>query len=177
MKKALLCVAVVLCCVTLAHTQSNEIQTKGKVCGNPSAPCSHSKWKFESNDLSFKLPQTLQWHKNYYSADFYAIILRSQQSVADADGPSGDAKCSGYFSENERMAAQNQFPGNKVFASRFGCYQTGIAYTNVNTDHNILAVYGGKTEKEAQSFLKIVKARGYSDANVRKMQVVLGYGD
>jgi hypothetical protein len=177
MKKALLCLVTILFCVTLAQTQSNEIQTKGKVCGNASAPCSHTKWKFEANDISFKLPRTLQWHKNYYSADFYAIILRSQRAVEDPDGPAGDRECSGYFSEGERIAAQKQFPGNKVFASRFGCGLTSIAYTNVNTGYNILAVYAGNTEREAQRLLKIVKAEGYSDANIRKMQVVLGYGD
>lgn len=177
MKKALLCTAVVLFCVTLVQTQSNEIQTKGKVCGNPSAPCSHSKWTFEANDLSFKLPVTLTWHKNYYSADFYAIILRSQRAVQDPDGPAGAAECSGYFPESERIEAQKQFPGNKVFASRFGCDITGIAYTNVNPDYNILAVYAGESEGEAKSFLKTVKSKGYPDANIRKMQVVLGYGD
>lgn len=177
MKKALLCVAVVLFCVASVKTQSSEIQTKGKVCGNPSAPCSHSKWTFEANDLSFKLPRTLQWHKNYYSANFYAIILKSMRAVEDPDGPGGDAECSGYFSESERTAAQQQFSGNKVFASRFGCSITGVAYTNVKSDYNILAVYAGETERDAQNFLKTVKAAGYSDANIRKMQVVLGYGD
>lgn len=177
MKKVLLCIAVVLFCVTLGQTQSSEIQTKGKVCGNPSAPCSHSKWTFEANDLSFKLPQTLQWQKNYYSASFYAIILKSMRAVEDPDGPAGDAECSGYFSESARGAAQQQFPSNKVFASRFGCDMTGIAYTNVRSEYNILAVYAGETEREAQSFLKTVKAAGYSDANIRRMQVVLGYGD
>ncbi len=45
----------------LAYPQ--EVQTNGKVCGNPSAPCSNSKWRFQSNDISFKLPPTLKWTK------------------------------------------------------------------------------------------------------------------
>lgn len=177
MIKVLLCTVVVLFCVTLVQTQSNEIQTKGKVCGNPSTPCSHSKWTFEANDISFKLPQTLQWQKNYYSASFYAIILKSQRAVEDPDGPAGDGECSGYFPESERIAAQQQFPNKKVFASRFGCGITGIAYTNVKEGYNFLAVYAGETEIEAKNFLKTVKAAGYSDTNIRKMKVVLGYGD
>jgi len=177
MKKALLYFVAILFCVTLAQAQSSEIQTKGRVCGNASAPCSHTKWKFEVNDISFNLPPTLQWQKNYYSADFYAIILRSQPSVKDPDGRAGPAQCSGYFLESERILAQKQFPANKVFASRFGCDDISIAYTNVKDGNNILAVYAGATEAQAQSFLKIAKAKGYADANIRKMQVVLGYGD
>jgi hypothetical protein len=115
--------------------------------------------------------------KNYYSANFYAIILRSQPAVVDPDGPARAADCSGYFSEKERVKAQNQFPGNKVFASRNGCGLGGIAYTNVKDGQNFLAVYAGTTEKQAKKFLRTVKAKGYSDAYSRKMQVVLGYGD
>jgi hypothetical protein len=177
MKKALICSVAILFCVMQVLAQSSEIQTKGKVCGNPSAPCSNSTWKFESHDLTFKLPRALKWHRNYYSPNFYAIILGSMQAVEDPDGPAGDAECSGYFPESVRIEAQKQFPGNKVFISRFGCDIAGIAYTNVNYDYNILAAYAGETETQAINFLKTVKGKGYPDANVRKMQVVLGYGD
>jgi hypothetical protein len=160
---------------TFAYSQ--EVQTNGKVCGSPSAPCSHNKWKFSAEDLSFKLPKTLKWQTNYHSANFYAIILKSQRAVEDPDGPAGAAECSGYFSESERSKIQKSFPANKVFASRFGCGDPATGYTNVNFDYNILAVYAGGTEREAKNFLKIVKAKGYSDANIRRMQVVVGYGD
>lgn len=66
---------------------------------------------------------------------------------------------------------------NKIFASRFGCEVLGVGYTNANYDYNFLAIYAGETETEAKSFLKTIKAKDYSDANVRKMQVVLNYGD
>jgi hypothetical protein len=177
MKNTLLCFIVILFWASFAQGQSSEIQTNGKVCGNPSAPCSHSKWKFEAHDISFKLPRTLKWHKNYYSANFYAIILKSKPAIKDPDGVAGNKECSGYFSETERSDAQKQFPANKVFASRFGCDITGVAYTDVDYDYNILAVYAGETEAQAKNFLKTVKAKGFSDANIRKMQVVLGYGD
>jgi hypothetical protein len=48
---------------------------------------------------------------------------------------------------------------------------------NVNYGYNILAAYASETETQAINFLKTVKGKGYPDANVRKMQVVLGYGD
>ncbi len=41
----------------------------------------------------------------------------------------------------------------------------------------VLAVYAGETQTGANAFLKMVKAKGFSDANIRKMQVVLGFGD
>lgn len=177
MTRILLCLITVLICVTFPQAQSNGVQTTGKVCGNPSAPCSHSKWKFQANDISFKLPRTLKWLTNYYSANFYTVILKSKRAVADPDGPAGEAECSGYYSESERIKVQKQFPSNKVFASRSGCTDPGIDYTNSNYDYNFLAVYAGETETEAKNFLKTVKAKGYSDANIRKIQVVLGYGD
>lgn len=177
MKIILLCLVTVLTCVTYRQAQSNEVQTNGEVCGNPSAPCSHSKWKFQANDISFKLPQTLKWQTNYYSDNFYAVILKSKPAVADPDGPGGEAECSGYYSESERIEVQKQFPSNQVFASRSGCGDPGIDYTNYNYDYNFLAVYAGETETEAKNFLKTVKAKGYSDANIRKIQAVLGYGD
>lgn len=153
---------------------SQKVQTNGKVCGNLSAPCLHSKWKFQPHDLSFRLPQTLKWQTNYYSANFYAIILESRQSLP---AENVDAECGGYFSESKRSKAQKQFPGSKVFASRFGCEVLGISYTNVNHKYNFLAVYAGETETAAKDFLKKVKAKGYASANVRKMQIILSYGD
>lgn len=177
MRRMLFCFAAVLLGVTFAQAQSNEIQTNGKVCGNPTAPCPYSKWKFEANDISFKLPRTLAWQKNYYSANFYAIVLKSKRAIEDPDGPAGEAECSGYYSESERSTVQKQFPRNKVFASRFGCGVAGIGYTNFNYGYNFLAVYAGETETEAKSFLKTVIAKGFSDAYIRKTQVVLGYGD
>ena len=176
MRRILLHLTAVLICVTFPQAQSNGVQTNGKVCGNPSLPCLNSQWKFQANEISFKLPQTLKWQTNYYSANFYAVILKSNQAVADPDGPGGEAVCSGYYSESERIKVQKQFPSNKVFASRSGC-GFGVDYTNTNHDYNFLAVYAGETETEAKKFLKTVKAKGYSDANTRKIQVELDYGD
>ncbi len=177
MRKILLCLVSVLICVTFPQAQSNGVQTNGKVCGNPSAPCLPSERKFQANDISFKLPRTLKWQTYYYSANFYAVILKSKRAVADPDGQEGATECSGYYSESERIKVQKQFPSNKVFTSRSGCVGSGIDYTNYNYDYNFLAVYAGATKNEAKQILKTVKAKGYSDANIRKTQVVFDYGD
>lgn len=159
-------------------TYSDDIQTDGEVCGNPSAPCQSRDWTFQPNEISFRLPQNLKWLNNYRSLSFYAVILKSRQATEDPDGPAGEAECSGYFSEAERQAVQAMFPHNKVFASRFGCGSPGVGYTNVNFKYNFLAVYAGESKTAAANFLNKVKASGkFPGANTRQMQVVLDYGD
>jgi hypothetical protein len=183
-RKCLTAVLMMVCgFISVGAQGPNEIQTHGKVCPNPSAPCQPAKWKnqivmFGSQDLSFHLPPHLKWLSNYYSASFYAVILNSKKAVPDPDGPAGPAQCSGYFSERERLEAQSVFPNQKVFASRFGCGSPGVGYTNVNYNFNFLAVYAGETQAAANSFLAQVKATGkFPGPNIRKMQVVLDYGD
>lgn len=155
---------------------SDEVHTGGRVCGNPNHPCQAAKWKFENWDISFVLPRELKWLNNYYSADFYAVILKSRRAVPDPDGPAGPAECSGYFSEPERAKTQSLFPNQKVFASHFGCGHLTVGYTNVNYDYDFLAVYGGETLAEANRALASAKGK-FAGANVRKMQVVIDYGD
>jgi hypothetical protein len=157
---------------------SDEVHTGAKVCSNPSRSCQSAKWKFEAWDLSFPLPRELKWQSNYYSADFYAVILKSKPAVPDSDGLAGSAECSGNFSERERLQTQSLFPNQKVFASRFGCGHMTVGYTNVNYNYNFLAVYAGETQSAANSFLAGVKVTGkFQSANIRKMQVVIDYGD
>ena len=157
---------------------SDEVHTGGKVCSNPSRSCQSAKWKFEAWDLSFPLPGELKWQSNYYSADFYAVLLKSKPAVPDPDGPAGSAECSGNFSEQERLQTQSLFPNQKVFASRFGCGHMAVGYTNINYNYNFLAVYAAETQSAANTFLAAVKATGkFPSANIRKMQVVIDYGD
>lgn len=154
--------------------QSNEIQTNGKVCSNPSSPCGKG---FEDNALSFKLPPKLTWQRNYYSASFYAIVLKSRAAVND-DHVDGDNCTRGYFSEEERERVQKMFPVNKVFASRNGCYLPTVWYTGVNSSYEFIAIYAGSTKAEAARLLKQIKAKEeFSSANIRQMKVVYGYGD
>jgi hypothetical protein len=154
----------------------DDIQTNGRVCAEPSAPCQSSKWQFRQYDLSFKLPRELKWLNNYRSATFYAIILKSMRAIPDPDGPAGERECSGYVSETERTRVQKMFATRKVFASRFGCGSPGVWYTNVNADYNFLAVYAGETQATADSFLRTVRG-SFPGANLRKIQIVLDYGD
>jgi hypothetical protein len=154
----------------------NEIQTHLKVCPNPSRPCLREHI-FSDNDLTFGLPANLVWQRNYYSESFYAIILKSRPAVIDED-PNSDNCKRGFFPESERRGVQALFPARKVFSSEFGCHMALIAYTNVNFKYNFIAVYAGETQTEAASVLTQVKATGqFQEANIRKMQVVLGYGD
>jgi hypothetical protein len=168
----------ILLLMTGSFVSADEVQTGGKVCPNPSVPCAGTKGKFGPQDLPFHLPASLKWLTNYYSASFYAVILKSREAVLDPDGPAGPVKCSGYFSERERLEVQAWFPNQKVFASRFGCGSPGVGYTNVNYNFNFLAVYAGETQAAANSFLRQLKASGkFPGSNFRKMQVVLDYGD
>lgn len=184
----------------ISRAQSNEIQTKGKLCPNPSSPCvkiinqgvktypngvdaviSKGENIFEDADLSFKLPAKLTWQRNYYSANFYAIILKSRPAVVDKNRVVKSVCSQGYYSEEERKEVQEMFPTHKVFASRNGCAGYYFGYTNDDVGevlNEFIAVYAGNTEAEAKRFLKKVNAKKeFAGASYRKMQVVLMYGD
>lgn len=169
----ILCLFYLSALVATAQS-SNEIQTKGKVCPSPVSACGNS---FEDNDLSFHLPSKLIWQRNYYSADFYAVILKSRAAVQDRNVD--DDRCSqGYFAESERKKIQLLFLNNKVFASRNGCYMPRVWYDGANNQYEFIAVYAGESKTQADAFLNQVRRRKeFSDANSRKMKVVYGYGD
>jgi hypothetical protein len=177
--------AVFLCVPGISRAQGSEIQTGGKVCSNPSSPCVKILDKdvrvFSDSDLSFKLPSKLKWGNNYNSADFYAIVLKSRPAVSDKDRASKSVCSEGYYSDQDRKELQMMFPKHKVFTSRTGCAGYQIGYTNAydgKEPTEFAAVHAGNTEAEAQNFLKQVRAKKeFSDATVRKMQVVYGYGD
>lgn len=159
-----------------APTGSNEIHTNGSVCGDPSGPCKNP-YQFQDNNLSFHLPQQLTWQNNYYSAKFYAVILKSKPAVVD-NGPDSGACEQGIVPEAERQRIQAIFPTHKVFTSTFGCYMTDVWYLNTDNAYNFVAVYAGESLVDAKSLLAKVKATGqFPEANIRKTQVVLGYGD
>lgn len=159
-----------------APTGPHEIKTSGAVCADPSAPCL-SPYRFRDNDLSFQLPRQLVWQNNYYSANFYAVILKSQAAVAD-HGPDTAACAKGILPESERQRIQATFRAQKVFTSTFGCHKTPVWYMNTNDTYNFVAVYAGESLVDAKSMLVRVKATGqFPGANIRKMQVVLGYGE
>jgi hypothetical protein len=155
----------------LASHAGTGIQTGEKVCSNPAAPCRPDSYVFQPYELSVNLPRELAWMTAHYSLPFYAILLRSVKAIP-AEDPTDE--CRGYISEQERLKVQARFPQRKVFASRNGCFDPGMVwYTNVTSKYNFLAVYGGETLEEAQQFLKQVQEKGFHDATIRKMQVVV----
>lgn len=139
------------------------------VCGEPDKPCTSPSYAFADYDLSFNLPDELQWQTAHNSEYFYAIILKSSRAIYPVD----ETACGGYFSEQERLSVQAQFPNNKVFAARHGCSM--VWYNNVNQQYNFLAIYAGDTFAEAKRLLKTVKG-DFTGANIRKMQVVVDNG-
>lgn len=155
--------------------QAKEIQTHGKICANPAQPCSSAAYEFQPNELSFQLPAKLEWQSGHYSAEFYAVILRSMKAIPVQD-TQGDEVCKGFIEESERLAMQAKFPEQKVFTSRNGCASM-VYYKGVDDKYNFIAVYAGADKAEASKVLERVKQTGIKDANLRKMQVVVDSGD
>ena len=155
--------------------EAKEIQTHNKVCANPNQPCKTQVYEFQPNELSFKLPKQLEWQSGYYSAEFYAVILRSIKAREDYN-PMDDQPCVDIIDETERLSIQAQFPNNKVFSSRNGC-GTMVFYTNTNEKYNFVAVYAGNNKTEANSVLEQAKKFGFNDASLRRMQVIFDNGD
>ncbi len=154
-----------------------SVQTGAAVCSQPDAICPTGGERFDPWDLAFPLPKNLKWQTTYYSAPFFAILLKSVKAEPD-DGPGSDKPCAGYIREDERQRVQRLFQDRKVFASRYGCSEFLTGYTNVNAEYNFLAVYGGKTQAEAEKMLARVRATGqFPDANIRKMQALYDNGD
>jgi hypothetical protein len=162
---------VSLCALMLCIPVNAE---DNRICSNPDLPCESEQYTFEKYDLSFKLPEKLTWLNTYQSESFYAILLKSVKTTTNK------GNCQ-YVAEPERLEIQAMFPNHKVFASHIGCNDVSpdmIAYTNVNSGYNFLAIYAGHTLKEAKQLLKEIKKKTkFSDLNVRKMQVELYYGD
>jgi len=137
-----------------------KIVTQGKVCGDPDRPCAG----FKANELSFDIARPFSFDRGRdKSQPFYAVILKSAPICSLADA--------------ERTRAQKVFPFAKVFLHRYFCEDFGdkVTYTNINEKSGFVAVYAGDTESAAQPLLALAKASGYSDANIRRMEVVIVY--
>jgi hypothetical protein len=155
-KRNIVAILCSLAGIGAAHAQ-------GKVHPNPAIPCSSG--DFKPHELCFQTPQDGVARVEYLSESFYAILLKS------AD------RCT--IAEEERLRAQELFPQSKVFSMRIHCdenIEENISYTNVNEEFGFLAVYAGRTWKEAKARLAEVKATGrFPGANIRKMQARLVY--
>jgi hypothetical protein len=134
---------------------------QGKIQPDPAKPCGST--AFKPHELCFETPKDDVARAEFLSETFYAIILKTA------------ARCS--IPEAERADVQQQFPRFKVFSPRFQCdddVEENISYTNVNEAYGFIAVYAGRTLKEAKARLLEVKATArFPGANIRKMQVRL----
>lgn len=136
------------------------------ICPNP-ARASPQCVSFNPYDLPF-IPPPLS--KGVATTDearsdfFFAVILKTR------------ARCG--ITEAERRTVQPLFPNRKVFLARFQCdAESPFNYSNFDSDRlTFMAVYGGRSLGEANSFLRQVRANPrFGDAYVRRMQVVLVY--
>lgn len=156
MNRFVIAIALLLAGIAPAHSQ-------GAVESNPAKACSDG--NFKSHELCFKTPGDGVARAELLSESFYAIILKTAE------------RCT--ITEDERLQAQKRFPETKVFSMRFYCddnIEENISYTNVNEKFGFLAVYAGRTLKEAKTRLAEVKATGrFPGANIRKMQAKLLY--
>ncbi len=145
-------------------------QRGGEVCSNPVAPCTSSKYRFGDHELSFRLPRRPSAeHGAYVSVPFYALILKSVKALERENA----VDCS-FIPESERHRVQLAFPKNKVFTSRFQCPEQILLYTNTDQNYNFLAVYAGRTRRDAARLLSCSRAsREYPGANIRRMQVAV----
>ena len=137
-----------------------RVVTQGKVCPDPDRPCAG----FKPNELSFAIAQPFKFDRGRdRSQPFYAVILKSGPLCGVEDA--------------ERVAAQKQFRGVKVFLHRHMCEDFGdkVTYSGVNANAGFLAVYAGETEAEARKVLAQAKAAGYAGANLRRMEVIVAY--
>ena len=133
----------------------------GRVCGDPTAVCK-GRENFQPYDLPFDTG------RNFVIAEserFYGIVLRSQKmnpEWGDCEHP--------LFAEKERLEIQNMFPNNKVFA--LNCVEAGSNYYTGVADHfAFIGVYAGRTQAEANKFLKTVQdTKKFSGVRVRRMQ-------
>jgi hypothetical protein len=138
-------------------------RAEGKVHANPATACGYG--NFKPHELCFQIPGDGVARAEVLSETFYAVILKTAERCV--------------ISEEERLQVQALFPVNKVFSMRFNCdddVEENISYTNVNDKFGFLAVYAGRTLKEAKARLEEVKVAGrFPGANIRKMQAVFVY--
>jgi hypothetical protein len=142
------------------------------ICPDPAKPCNHKEKQFDDWELSFKMPGKLKPNKTYYSAPFYALILKTYK-LDDCDG--GE-----YIEavEKERKELQRSQPGRKVFASYDCPNMGGVSYDfpgaydakrERSLIDNFLAIYAGETKEEADKLMGRMKGT-YPNAQLKQMK-------
>jgi hypothetical protein len=153
-------VAVVLG-VSFKATAQKKVKL-GRVCGDPTVPCKGDA-NFQMSDLPFDTG------KNFVIAEsewFYGIVLKSKKmdpEWGDCQKPS--------FRQEERKQIQVMFPHNQVFI--LNCVESGSNFYKGVADHiAFIGVFAGRTQAEANKFLKTVQdTKKFPGIRVRKMQV------
>lgn len=131
-----------------------------KICPDPANPCRSQNAK--PYELTFAIPNSGLARAEDKSEGFYAIVLKSAKP------------CS--IEETERLSAQELFPRNKVFVSRFECGpEDAVTYHPIDsTKFSVMAVYAGRTRRDASNFLASVRKTGrFADSYIKLMRVVL----
>jgi len=147
---------LLLCCVTAAV--SADPASVGTLHPDPRIPDA----RFKPHQMPFELPDDGVARAEFRSERFYAVMLASPPP------------CS--VTEARRLEVQAQFPGRKVFATRFECddEEELVTYSNVKAGVGFIAVYAGRSLAEAKGVLAEVLRNGkFPGANLRRMQVVL----
>lgn len=148
-----------LCLPSSASAQKNRKPKRAKICGDPTKPCK-TIVDFEPHDLPFEVPENIVIAQ---TEKFYAVILKSFRVT--------DEECeSKFISEDERLAAQELFPNNKVFASR--CPDPGnLFYEPIQWKVRFMAVYAGRTKAEAAKILtKVKETNKFSGAYIKQLE-------
>jgi hypothetical protein len=140
------------------------------VCPRPSDRCDSPQKTFEPYELPFRLPKKLAENVEYESAPFFAVVLKRLRAPG-CDGGEYTKSLEAF-----RRAAQKRFPDRKVFADHQCPNMAAVYYAPVGakkdetTVEALVAVYAGKTEKEAQAVLS--KARGtFPGASLLRLKV------
>ena len=154
---------MIVCLFSVIETFGQKASKQGKICGNPNIKCKTDKTLFEPNEIPF---ETSRNFVIFESQTFYAIILKSKKVsdiFADNNG------CRNISSEEERLNVQKLFPNNKVFTQN--CGYNNFYYSGLQDSTVFMAVYGGRTLTEAQTFLKTVKQKKeFESTYIKKMK-------
>ena len=166
---ATLCALATTWSLSAATTTSTQNSAQS-VCPDPSASCRHPLKTFAPYELSFRLPQKIKPNTAYKSEPFYGVVLKTYKltQVDECDRGEYSSKL-----EAERKRIQRMFPKKKAFAAPQCPDMGAVGYIiggKADTTR-FLAIYGGRTAREAEQVLAKVKGK-YPGAAVKRMQVV-----
>jgi hypothetical protein len=155
-----------------ASAATSASKAKGfEVCPDPNAPCHSKARRFAAYELPFRLPANLKAGREYKSAAFYGIIIKTYESE-DCDADDHTASI-----ERERIQIQKIYPTRKVFASYSCPNMDALTYDFAGLKdpsgerfliNTFIGVYAGRTSAEAAEFLVYVRTL-YPQAMMKRM--------